>query len=157
MYPKRKSPRLKGYDYSTQGAYFVTVCTYQRMHLFGEVVGGVMQCNAAGEIAYGYWQQIIDHYEDVDLDGFVVMPNHIHGIVVLQGSTGTFKTVLGRVINGYKGAITAKIRLVNPDIVVWQTRYHDHIIWDEQELKVIRGYIENNASKWAEDRFYGVG
>jgi putative transposase len=89
------------------------------------------------------------------LDTFVVMPNHIHGILVLLGNDATFKTVLGRVINAYKGAVTARIRKkTDSHLIVWQSRYHDHIIRDEQDLNRLREYVQNNPSRWAEDVFY---
>jgi REP element-mobilizing transposase RayT len=109
--PQRKSPRLQGYDYSQSGAYFITICTHQRQNLFGEVIDGVMHCSQAVDIAVACWQTIPNHYPAIELDAFVVMPNnHVHGILMLDGNWKQFKTVVGRVINGYKGAVTARIR-----------------------------------------------
>jgi putative transposase len=106
-----------------------------------------------GAIAATCWDTIPSHYPDVDLDAFVVMPNHIHGILVLTGAT-SFKTVLGRVVNGYKGAVTARIRkLGNENQVVWQSRYHDHIIRNERGLNNIRAYIATNPARWQQDRY----
>jgi REP element-mobilizing transposase RayT len=152
--PQRKSPRLQGYDYSAAGAYFVTICTHQRQPLFGRVEAGAMQLSAAGAVAAVCWDAIQEHYRAVELDAFVVMPNHVHGILVLSGNTNTFKTILGRVINGYKGAVTARLRQEQPDLVVWQGRYHDHIIRDEKSLNRIQGYILTNPERWTEDTFY---
>jgi REP element-mobilizing transposase RayT len=155
--PQRKSPRLQGYDYSQSGAYFITICTHQRQNLFGEVIDGVMHCSQAGDIAMACWHIIPNHYPAVELDAFVVMPNHIHGILVLDGDGKQFKTVLGRVINGYKGAVTARIReQIDSNLVAWQGRYHDHIIRDERGLNLIRAYVENNPAKWSNDSLFGT-
>lgn len=154
-FPQRKSPRLQGYDYSQAGAYFVTICTKNRHHLFGHVDGDKMCLSDEGDIAYANWQIIPEHYTDVDLDAFVVMPNHIHGILILLGNDTAFKTVLGRVINAYKGAVTARIRKrTDTDMIVWQSRYHDHIIRDEVDLNRLREYVMYNPARWAEDTFY---
>jgi REP element-mobilizing transposase RayT len=98
-FPQRKSPRLQSYDYGQSGAYFVTLCTHQRRQVFGEVVNQTMRLTAAGMMAQECWFAIPDHYPDVELDAFVVMPNHVHGILVLIGDSTRFKTILGRVIN----------------------------------------------------------
>ncbi len=80
----RRSTRLKGYDYTSAGAYFITICTHQRECLFGEIVQGEMQLNDFGQIAMDCWQTIPDHFSDrVRLDEFVIMPNHVHGILVI--------------------------------------------------------------------------
>lgn len=154
--PQRKSPRLQGYDYSQSGAYFVTICTYQRLHLFGSIDNEIMHLNTAGEIVAACWQTIPTHYPDVELDAFVVMPNHMHGILVLYGDNLAFRTMLGRVINAYKGAVTARFRQQATDSHIWQTRYHDHIIRSEANLNHIRNYVATNPARWAEDTFYGV-
>jgi REP element-mobilizing transposase RayT len=80
----RRSLRLKGYDYSSSGAYFLTICTHQRQCLFGEIVDREMQLNQFGNIASKFWQEIPAHFSKIELDGFVVMPNHIHGILVMN-------------------------------------------------------------------------
>lgn len=155
--PQRKSPRLQGYDYSSSGAYFITICTYQRSHLLGEITDGEMLPSTAGVIAVKCWQAIPDHYADVSIDAFVVMPNHIHGILFLHTDKSRFHTQLGRVINAFKGAVTAQVRAVNgAETVVWQGRYHDHIIRSETELSVLRAYIEANPITWTQDQFYAV-
>jgi len=79
----RRSIRLKNYDYSQAGAYFVTICTHGHIHLFGEVVDGEMRLNPFGEIVQAVWFDLPQHYGHVQLDAFVVMPNHVHGIIVL--------------------------------------------------------------------------
>lgn len=155
QYPQRKSPRLQGYDYSQSGAYFVTICTHKRQHLFGYIANDIMHHSAAGEIALACWQSIPQHYPDVELDIFVVMPNHVHGIVLLLASDANFQTLLGRVINAYKGAVTSRIRKQQNDaLIVWQARYHDHIIRDEASLNRIREYVQYNSELWTQDTFF---
>ncbi len=150
FYRQRKSPRLQGYDYSQSGAYFVTICTHKRSYLFGEIRGNDIHTNPNGDIAVACWDGIPQHYPDVDLDAFVVMPNHIHGILMLTGTTD-FKTLLGRVVNAYKGAVTARIRTQYPNTVVWQRSFHDHIIRNERSLNKLREYVATNPARWAED------
>ena len=155
-FPQRKSPRLQGYDYTSEVAYFVTVCAYQRLHLFGDIAEGEMRRSAAGDITINCWSAIPEHYADVTIDAFVAMPNHVHGVLFLHGDKGNFRTSLGRVINAYKGAVTARIRQAeDSEVLVWQGRYHDHIIRNEMELSLLRDYIENNPTRWAEDQFNG--
>jgi putative transposase len=152
---QRKSPRLQNYDYSQAGAYFVTICCYQRQHLFGNIVDGEMTLNAAGKMACDLWEAIPQHYPDLELDAFIVMPNHVHGILCLFAENKPFKTILGRVVNAYKGAVTARIREMNKtDEKVWQGRYHDHIIRNEKSLNYIREYVANNPQRWEADTFY---
>jgi putative transposase len=154
-YRQRKSPRLQGYDYSQSGGYFITICTHQRQYLFGCIDGNEMYLNLYGESASDCWRAIPKHYLDVELDAFVVMPNHVHGILFLHTDSKKFQTVLGRVINAYKGTVTAQIRQKNDsEIVVWQGRYHDHIIRNEADLNRIREYVMHNPALWTEDIFY---
>ena len=151
----RKSPRLQGYDYSQSGAYFVTICTHQRQYIFGTIQDGNMILNDYGNIATEHWYIIPDHYPDVELDAFIVMPNHVHGIICLDAERTNFKTVLGRVINAYKGAVTAGIRRLKlSQVIFWQGRYHDHIIRNEDGLNQIRQYVISNPQLWYEDTFY---
>ena len=178
--PQRKSPRLQGYDYSQEGAYFVTICTYQRIHLFGDVVNGEMQFSDLGQIAHRLWATISDHRSNVVLDGYVVMPNHMHGIIFINSQqsssqitvgmrrassdvplpqkldNGARSRTLGTIIGAYKSVVTRTINrqmgLRSP--MIWQNSFHDHIIRNEQALNHIREYVYTNPSRWAEDKFY---
>lgn len=186
--PVRKSPRLQGYDYRQEGAYFVTICTHQRGWLFGEVVEGVMNLNSSGHIAEQCWQAIPDHFPQVEIDAFVVMPNHVHGIIVIAGQPtrrdgrtrreertrhdgrtrhasslqsterprGAQAGSLGAIAASYKSAVTRQIRelLGSDDLPVWQERYHDHIIRNEQSLNQIRQYVIHNPELWQQDTFF---
>ena len=181
-YPQRKSPRLQGYDYSQSGAYFVTICTAGRAHLFGEIVDGEMVLNDYGRTAETCWAEIPDHHPTADIDLYVIMPNHVHGIIVIDddivSSTGgrdvsrpyenadvgtpymasvSPKTdqkhpTLGTIIGTYKAAVTRKIH--HPDLKIWQGRYHDHIIRNEKSLNKLREYVLYNPARWEDDVFY---
>lgn len=154
-FPQRKSPRLKDFDYSQSGGYFITIVTHERDHLFGYIDDNQMLLFEAGQIADECWASIPSHYSDVQLGDYVIMPNHIHGILYLLGEEASFKTVIGRVINAYKGAVTARIRKLNQtNQIVWQSRYYDHIIRDDIDELRIRNYIQNNVGKWVEDSLY---
>jgi len=173
---QRKSPRLQGYDYSQSGVYFVTICTYARQHLFGEVCDGEMILNSSGEIASEELQNIPLRWTEVDIDLFVAMPNHIHIIIILSpdeivgtaflpsadnqnGQTGDAQKgvpTLGQIIGNYKAGVTRRLRQIADlsDIRVWQERYHDHIIRSENTLHRIQEYVLHNPKFWTEDIFF---
>ena len=166
-HPQRKSPRLRGYDYRLAGAYFVTVCTHNRACVFGQVLDGEMRVNALGEIATACWTEIPTHFPLADLDVFVVMPNHVHGIIVIDTTpsvteppavsahSGATAGSLGAVVGSFKSAVTRAWRQTVDanNAVLWQQRYHDRIIRNERELNAIRQYILANPACWAEDEF----
>ncbi|MEL6152046.1 MAG: transposase [Chloroflexota bacterium] len=168
QFPQRKSPRLQGYDYTQSGAYFVTICTYQRVHTFGHIHDDTMVLSACGKIACRELESMPDYWGDrVDIDLFVVMPNHIHVIVLLVGtrfSASGFvadgqKAVptLGHVIGAYKSGVTRMARksgAISKYDTLWQTRFHDHIIRNDRELNDIRSYVVNNPAQWREDTFF---
>jgi putative transposase len=164
----RRSIRLQGYDYSQAGAYFVTLCTQNRECLFGEIVDGEMRMNDAGNIARQCWDNIPIHFPHVDLDEFVVMPNHIHGIVVITDNVGgknfsplpqttrpcgTSKTI-GSIVRGFKIGVTKWMRNNTPIYDVWQRNYWEHIVRNEPELNRIREYIHNNPTQWELDKLH---
>jgi REP element-mobilizing transposase RayT len=174
----RRTIRLKGYDYTQSGAYFVTICTHERVCLFGEAVDGAMALSHAGEIAQARWFAIPHHHPNIELDAFVVMPNHVHGIVIIVGTGSAPSTVLstgstlpigvdnagvvptvslGTVIGSYKSGVTRRIRedRQQPELPIWQSRYYDHIIRNEQDLNRIRQYIDANPASWEADSLYG--
>lgn len=156
-FPQRKSPRLQSYDYSQNGAYFVTICTYKRELLFGDVKEGGMVLTLAGTIADEALQRMTDYWSSmVELDAFVVMPNHIHSIILLMTDAQKRVPTLGRVVNSYKGGVTRSVRQVlnQPYLKVWQSRYHDHIIRDEAALNKIREYILANPMRWRDDSLH---
>ena len=162
----RRSIRLPGYDYTQVGAYFVTICTHNRMPLFGDVVDEEMRSNESGQIAEKVWREIPDHFDKVVIDAFVVMPNHIHGIIVIvddhvgarhasplhrarQPSKGT----LGTIVGSYKSAVSKQVNehRGTTGVPVWQRNYYEHVIRNETALHDIRHYIIHNPAKWADD------
>ena len=169
-YPQRKSPRLKDYDYAQNGAYFVTICTQNRVNLCGQIAeDGVMQLNKYGESVWKCWNDLPNHYENIELDVFVVMPNHIHGIILINDisvregfkpspTNPAFRTQHGltEIIRALK---TFSSRYINEKrnkkgISVWQRSFHDHIIRNETELTKLREYVLYNPSLWAEDKYH---
>jgi putative transposase len=148
----RRSIRLKGYDYSTTGAYFITICTHEREQLFGDILDRTMVLNELGHIAQLHWQKLERHHATLILDRSVVMPNHLHGIMILDSSIeasksiseiiGSFKTFSARAIN--------KIRK-SKGVPVWQRNYYERIIRTEAELDYVRQYIVNNPINWQTD------
>lgn len=172
----RRSSRLKGYDYSQAGAYFVTIFTQNRACLFGQVVDGVMRLNPTGSAAKGCWLAIPDHFPFVALDAFVIMPNHVHGIIViaddaeanvvgadvvgaknfspLRSRPQPFRCptqTVGSIVRGFKIGVTRWFRTNTGVTAVWQRNYHDHIIRDDPSLDRIRDYIADNPARWAAD------
>lgn len=179
----RQSIRLKGYDYSKPGYYFITICTQNRVHRFGEISGGVMRLNDAGNIVEDCWNELAIRFPHVSLDSFVVMPNHIHGIITAgaplagarfiptanadesnvpteQRATARVAPTIGDIVGAYKSLCVKKllqwINDTDPTIrfgTLWQRNYWEHIIRDEQSLYTIRQYIRNNPAKWQADCF----
>ena len=165
----RCSIRLRGYDYSQAGAYFVTICTQGRECLFGDVVDGEMRLNDAGQMVLDVWHKIPEHFPNADVDEFVVMPNHFHGIIVicndncrgevaspisLGGDTPPLQRhTLGKIVAYLKYQSAKQINLFRntPGYPVWQRNYYEHIIRSEEEMNRIREYIVENQAKWVED------
>ena len=161
----RRSIRLKGYDYTTQGAYFVTICVYGRACMLGGVVDGDMRLNDWGHVVAESWLWLADQYPYVALDAWVIMPNHLHGIIFIRendrspdgGSYTTLKPKsLGRLIGAFKTVSTKRINEIrdNPGAIFWQRNYWEHIIRNETSLNAIRDYIQTNPSRWRDDQLH---
>ncbi len=155
----RKSPRLMGYDYAQEGAYFVTICVQHRLALFGEIREQQMCMNAAGQMIAARWLEIPEHYPNAEPDLFVVMPNHMHGIVVIAEHQ---QVALSRLLQWFKTMTTTDyIRGVKNEHwqpftgKLWQRSFNDRILRNERELNIRREYILNNPARWTEDEFYG--
>jgi REP element-mobilizing transposase RayT len=165
----RRSIRLKDYDYSQQGMYFVTVCTNNHHSLFGHIAEDRMILNNAGKFANKYWLEIPVHFPRVGLDKFTIMPNHIHGIIIINTMTDVgvqnleplrkqnkyqqiIPKSIGSIIRGFKIGVTKWFRTNTKVYNIWQRNYYDHIIRNEKELNRIREYIINNPLKWHLDR-----
>ena len=153
---KRKPTRLKGYDYSTPGAYFITICVKERKQLLSEIIEGdahIVPQNKlfkTGSICDRYINNINIKYENVTVDKYVIMPNHIHLIIFLHGtmraSSPTKK--IESIIRSFKTMVTKEI-----GYSIWQRSYHDHIIRSEKDYKKIWEYIDTNVLRWEKDCF----
>ena len=160
----RRSIRLPGRDYAQSGAYFVTICTDHARLTFGDVLDDRMVPNDAGRIVEQEWARSASIRDEIELDAFVVMPNHVHGIVIIKGDLlesshkpsgrgGPARQSLGATIAGFKAATTRRIRLHKgaAELAVWQRNYYERIVRHERELIAIREYIADNPRKWAQD------
>lgn len=178
----RRSIRLKGYDYRQAGAYFVTICTQSRACLFGEVVDGEMRLNEAGRMVLAEWNALPDQFPMIGLDRFVVMPNHIHSIIVFtndivgaglvpaqNGTTASGVTISGATtrvaptVGDVVGAFESRTTVLYTSGVkrlgwsafagrLWQRNYYEHFVCNEESLNRIRQYILDNPAQWAFDR-----
>jgi putative transposase len=149
----RQSIRLNGYDYSTSGAYFITICTHEREHLFGDIANEKMEFNTFGDIARSHWQQLSQHHPHIIMDESILMPNHLHGILILESSID-YKKSISEIIRCFK---TFSAKAINKErglrgIPVWQRSYYDRIIRNELELEHVRQYIINNPRNWDADK-----
>ena len=143
------------------GAYFVTICVDRKRAAFGRIIDGEMRLHPYGKIVLECWGEISAHCLTCFTDEFVMMPNHVHGIVFLEGAGAKEQEArfgasqsasLASIINGFKGAATRRIRaLRNDQVKVWQRGFHERIVRDEKELDAIRRYIIENPMNWATD------
>lgn len=169
----RQSYRMNGYDYSLEGAYFVTLVTYQRKCLFGDIMGSEITLSEYGKITLNQWLQLPKRFRGSDFSVFSIMPNHIHGIIAISRGAGEkhvdhpskiqplrpYKSIhvlpgsLGAIVRAYKASVTFRINclrgLANPPI--WQRNYYDHIIRNEMDYDSIQKYIVANPSTWKDD------
>lgn len=175
----RKSTRLEGYDYSQNGAYFLTLCCQNRRSWFGKIFEGEMQLNRCGEVVFEEWNKTATIRHEVLLDEFVVMPNHFHAILVLTNNSaaatvgatwqvaptknatphydarpkGPKAGSVGAIVAQFKRTTTIRINqgMSSSGEQIWQRNFHDHIIRNENDLNTKRDYIINNPAKWADD------
>jgi len=162
----RRSIRLKGWDYTGIAVYFVTIVTHAREMLFGDIIDGETSLSRYGEIVKQEWLRSEAMRKEVELDEYVIMPNHLHGIIWIDGSSPPNRTntplaegffnshgSLGRIMRGFKAASTSRINKLrdNPALRIWQRDYYDRIIRDDQELADTREYIRNNPLNWQLD------
>jgi len=172
----RRSVRLQGYDYSQEGGYYITVCAKNRECLFGEICNGgrgAKYCahTDGGKIAEQCWREIPEHYPFIVLDKFIIMPNHIHGMLFIQNNDNPvgvqnfeplpinrFQKIIpgsiGAIIRGYKIGVTKWFRANTNIFAVWQRNYYEHIIRDEDNLNRVREYIINNPYNWKNDELF---
>ncbi len=175
----RRSLRLKHYDYSKAGYYFITICTQDREHLFGEIVDGVMVLNVVGEMVNKLWNEIMVYFPNVTLHEFVIMPNHIHGIIEIVGADSISAQIcmrknidctielraemdsaptLSKIVQSFKRHTTLQyIKMVKNGILppfnkrIWQRNYHEHVIRDDVDYARVATYTINNPLTWKDD------
>lgn len=167
----RRSVRLKEFDYSGAGVYFVTICTHGRECLLGRIADSEVKLSIVGEIVQRTWHDISRRFGGIRLDAFVVMPNHIHGIIIVNNVGATLAVALnslcgdpdkragtspaptlGKIVGAFKSLCFHKCKNNGLNIgKLWQRNYHEHIIRNEMELNSIREYIGNNSLTWHED------
>ena len=143
--PERRRLRLKDFDYSRIGAYFVTICAHGRTCVFGEIVDDAMQPNRLGRIVVACWIAIPDHFPEAEVDSFALMPNHVHGILTLERAGHA--RPLPVLIASFKSAVSRQAG--RP---VWQRSFHDRVLRDDHELPALRRYVSENPLRWAVDR-----
>ncbi len=173
----RRTIRIRGYDYTLPGAYFVTLCTQDREYLYGVVAEDEMLLNDLGKIVQEEWRKTPFIRPDVELDTFIIMPNHLHGIIMIHeratavrndkethlakpraasdGPRGAPSGSLGAIVGQFKSASARRINRTRstPGSAVWQRGFYEHVIRSEESLARIREYIAGNPAKWAEDEY----
>jgi len=177
-----ESARLQNWDYRREGAYFITICTQNHKHYFGKIKNGKMEFSNIGIIADILWSEIINHNDNIELGEFVVMPNHIHGILILNNNNTVvvetlhatslqrqqqtknkndyFSSIspksnsISTIIRSYKSAVTKHCHRLGFEFG-WQTRFWDHIIRNNDEFYRISQYIIDNPLKWENDKLNG--
>jgi putative transposase len=152
----RRSIRLKGYDYSQSGAYFLTVCTHNRELVLGEVVDGRMELNIYGRIVSARWCNLPRYHAHMELSAFVVMPNHIHSIIVIRSDSAeqAKRCPVSEIVRGFKTFSSRRINEMRgtPGTPVWQRNYWEHVIRDQDSFNRIHDYILTNPLRWHLDR-----
>ncbi|MCF7873319.1 MAG: transposase [Candidatus Omnitrophica bacterium] len=166
---KRRSIRLKEYDYAQQGAYFVTICVNNRKCLFGDVFNGEMILNERGRIVQQEWHKTGKIRKNIELDEFVIMPNHLHGIINIVGAHcnvplhdrieqfgRSTSNSIPTIVKLFKSTTTKQINIIRntAGIRLWQRNYYEHVIRNEFELNCIREYIATNPANWKQDQYY---
>jgi putative transposase len=165
----RKSLRLPNYEYTQEGAYFITILTVNRECLFGDVVQGEIRLNPIGNIVKDVWQSIPIHFPQASVDDFVIMPNHIHGIINLVGARHAVplhytklnyeqfgKPISGSIptiIRSFKSEVTRRVNILRhtPGAKLWQRNYYEHVIRNEKDFQALLEYIHLNPIKWGND------
>ena len=162
----RRPIRLQGYDYSSGDMFFVTINTKDHVCLFGEIISGEMYLNAVGKIVLYEWERLEFRFPQIQIIAFVIMPNHIHGIILINdgsaeanhglrvtsGWGGPTRGSLGVIVGQFKSRVTKRL-LSQPDwskTPVWQRNYYEHIIRNQDELERIYQYIQANPINWEE-------
>ncbi|MEK7633697.1 MAG: transposase [Patescibacteria group bacterium] len=153
----RKPNRLKNFNYSSSGWYFVTICVNKRECVFGKIQNKKMVLNPYGKIIKKRYLDLINHYSNCLLDEFVIMPNHVHGIIIIKNVENGLKPFstkysLSEIIRGFKTFSSRSIHELGLNSFRWQKSFYDHIVRNEYSLNRIRQYIRDNPKNWDEDR-----
>lgn len=145
--PKRKNIRLKYYDYSKEGMYFITICVKDRIELLGQIKRlNQIELSKEGKIVYTSLNNLKQTYTNIEIDEYVIMPNHIHLIIIIHEKNNL---TISRMIQQLKWGITRKI-----GTSIWQKSFYEHIIRNEKEHLKIKEYIQNNIINWKEDKYF---
>ena len=158
--PERKHTRLRDYDYGTAGAYFVTICTQNRRCLLSRIVGrglapAEIQYTAYGEIAQEQLLLLEQRYPSLKIDQYVIMPNHIHAVLLLEETAGaTVSPTIMDIVCAYKSLTTRKCKKAQPVDKLFQTSFYEHVIRNREDYNEIAEYIVNNPKQWELDRLY---
>ena len=177
-----ESTRNPNWDYGLNGAYYITICTKNRKLYFGYIENGEMNLSEIGKIAHQYFSEIPDHFPFVKLGAFVIMPNHVHGIIIIdkkpvetqnfgslhvplnipihqppktKNKFGPQSQNLGSIVRGFKTGVK-KFATMHKINFTWQPKFHDHIIRNKPEYNRIKKYILNNPANWDDDKFYNL-
>ena len=143
----RKNIRLKGYDYSKEGMYFITICTKNRAEILGKIKeSNIIELTEEGIIVEKHIKTIVDVFKNIIIDDYIIMPNHIHIIIVIKDKE---TVTISRIIKQYKMYVSKKI-----GYSIWQKSFYEHIIRNEKEYYKIKEYIENNIVNWKKDKYY---
>jgi REP element-mobilizing transposase RayT len=155
----RQSMRLRDYDYSQNGLYFVTICVQNREYILGEIVDGQIRLNKYGEIVLSAWEELPQHYRGIVLQEFVVMPNHLHGIIEISRPLSVPAPAIVTLSEIVRALKTFSARKINAErnthgTSLWQRNYHEHIIRDEKSYHQISEYIQTNPARWQENCYH---
>jgi putative transposase len=164
----RRSIRLKNYDYTQPEYYFITICTYHRENTLGIIQNGEMECSKFGKIAEVYWQRLPTIFSYMKLDEYVIMPNHIHGIIQIietsqnpnitnpNSKSGSIPHSINAIVQNFQSITTRKINKLENirGTPFWQRNFYEHVIRNEISLMEIQKYIRNNPLQWEMDRLY---
>ncbi|MCQ9206260.1 MAG: transposase [Omnitrophica bacterium] len=175
-YTRRNTNRIPQHDYSKPGQYFVTICIQNRTEIFGAIKNNQMKLNDAGQMVNFWWQEMFKKYNNISIDEYTIMPNHVHGIINIVGAgsprpdnnnnndkiigrgnhivgRGNLAPTIGNIIAYFKYQTTKQINKSQntPGIKIWQRGYHDHIIRNDKSLNNIRQYIKTNPATWQYD------
>ncbi len=147
-YPVRKRTRLKEYDYSNNAYYFITICVNDKSEVFGKVENNSVSLNDYGIIVEKNLLDLSERFKSVEIDYYVIMPNHFHCIVILENESDKRKESISNIIGAFKSITTIGLHKMGLSDFKWQRSFYDRIIRNEQELFNIRRYIEQNPLRW---------